>query len=213
MRMSDWSSDVCASDLRHRPDQVRRQPGEQQATLLEGLLDQPEVEHLQVAQPTVDQLAAAARRPRGEVALLDQPGGESASDRVQRGPGTDHAASDDQDIELTAVIRGGDQGAQGIRAELWTEGARLAHVASVSGLPDRRPAQARTRWPSEVRRSASIGWASRVAATRSGSRSATTTPSSVPRLARVRPSGSWIADPPMKSTGPHGPVKIGRANG
>jgi hypothetical protein len=36
---------------RHRPDQVRRQPGEQQPALLERLADQPEVEHLEVAQP------------------------------------------------------------------------------------------------------------------------------------------------------------------
>jgi hypothetical protein len=44
---------------RHRPDQVRGQAGEQQAALLEGLADQAEVEHLQVAQAAVDQLAAA----------------------------------------------------------------------------------------------------------------------------------------------------------
>ena len=50
---------------RHRPDQVRREPGEQQAALLQRLLDQPEVEHLEVAQAAVDQLAAAAAGARG----------------------------------------------------------------------------------------------------------------------------------------------------
>ena len=49
---------------RHRPDQVRREPGQQQAALLQRLADQPEVEHLEVAQPAVDQLAAAAAGAR-----------------------------------------------------------------------------------------------------------------------------------------------------
>ena len=59
---------------RHRAHQVRRQPGEQQAALLQRLADQAEVEHLEVAQAAVDQLAAAAAGAAGQVALLQQPG-------------------------------------------------------------------------------------------------------------------------------------------
>ena len=95
---------------RHRPDQVRREPGQQQAALLQGLAHQSEVEHLQVAQPTVDELAAARAGAGREVALLDQPGGQAAGRRVEGGAGTDDAAADDEQVEL-AVGSGGGQGA------------------------------------------------------------------------------------------------------
>ena len=86
---------------RHRPDQVRRQPGEQQAALLERLADQPEVEHLEVAQAAVDQLAAAAAGAAGQVALLQQAGVQAPGDGVERGADADDAAADDEDVELT----------------------------------------------------------------------------------------------------------------
>ena len=85
---------------RHRPDQVRRQPRQQQPALLEGLAHQPEVEHLQVAQPSVDQLAAARAGAGGQVALLDQPGRQPAGGRVQGGARPDDAAAHDQHVEL-----------------------------------------------------------------------------------------------------------------
>ena len=85
---------------RHRPDQVRREPGQQQAALLEGLPDQAEVEHLEVAQPAVDELAAAAAGAAGQVALLDQPGRQAAGHGVEGHPGADHSPADDQDVEL-----------------------------------------------------------------------------------------------------------------
>ena len=85
---------------RHRPDQVRREPGEQQAALLQRLLDQPEVEHLEVAQAAVHQLGRARRRAGGEVALLDQPDLEPARHRVERRSDADDPAADDQHVEL-----------------------------------------------------------------------------------------------------------------
>jgi hypothetical protein len=58
---------------RHRADQVRGEALQQQRALAQGLGDQPEVEHLEVAQPAVHELAAAAARAAGPVAGLDQP--------------------------------------------------------------------------------------------------------------------------------------------
>ena len=87
---------------RHRPHQVRRQPVEQQPALLERLADQAEVEHLEVAQPAVDQLAAAAAGAAGQVALLQQAGAEPAGHRVERDARADDTAADDEDVELVA---------------------------------------------------------------------------------------------------------------
>ncbi|BBX10916.1 hypothetical protein MAIC_57190 [Mycolicibacterium aichiense] len=81
-----------------RPHQVRRQLLQHQPTLGKRLGDQPEVEHLQIAQPSVDQFAGAAGRPGGEVARLNQAGPKAAGSGIQRGAGTDHAAADDQDV-------------------------------------------------------------------------------------------------------------------
>ena len=72
-------------DERHRLDQVRGELLDEQPAFLQRLGDQPEVEHLQVAQAAVDQLARAARRAGGEVAGLDQPDGQAAGRGVERG--------------------------------------------------------------------------------------------------------------------------------
>jgi hypothetical protein len=75
---------------------------QQQRTFTQRLGDQPEVEHLEVAQPAVDELAAAAAGATGPVTLLDQPGAQSAGDGVQRAARADHPAADDQQVELVA---------------------------------------------------------------------------------------------------------------
>ena len=85
---------------RHRPHEVRGEGLDEQTPLRQRLGDQPEVEHLQVAQAAVDQLAGAAGRAGGEVARLHQPHRQAPRGGVQRGPGPDHAAADDQDVEL-----------------------------------------------------------------------------------------------------------------
>ena len=51
----------------HRPHEVRRQPRQQQPPLAQGLVHELELEHLEVAQPAVDQLARPAGCPGGEV--------------------------------------------------------------------------------------------------------------------------------------------------
>ncbi len=99
---------------RDRPDQVRRQAGQQQAALLQRLADQREVEHLQVAQAAVDQLAAAAAGAAGVVALLQQRRGEPAADRVQGDADPDDPAADHQDVELVALVAAAHRG-QGLR--------------------------------------------------------------------------------------------------
>ena len=86
----------------HWPHEVRGQPGEQQAALLERLGDQPEVEHLQIAQSAVDELAAAAGGARGEVALLDEPGAQPAGHRVEGAARARDPASDDEHVEFLA---------------------------------------------------------------------------------------------------------------
>ncbi|OPZ49989.1 MAG: hypothetical protein BWY91_02931 [bacterium ADurb.BinA028] len=87
---------------RHRSHQVRGEAGEQQPALLERLGDEPEVEHLQVAQAAVDELAAAAGRARGEVALLDEPRAQAPGHRVQGAAGARHPTADDEDVEFLA---------------------------------------------------------------------------------------------------------------
>ena len=86
---------------RHGAYEVGREPRQQQAALLERLLDQREVEHLEVAQAAVDQLGRARRRAGGEVALLDQADLEAARDGVERRTDADDPAADDEDVELT----------------------------------------------------------------------------------------------------------------
>ena len=116
---------------RHRPDQVRGEPGEQQAALLQRLLDQREVEHLEVAQAAVHQLGRARRRAGGEVALLDQPDLEAARHRVQRRSDADDPAADDQHVELT-----GPELLERIGALIGIEGLGERHGASLSGAAE-----------------------------------------------------------------------------
>ncbi len=85
---------------RHRLDEVRRDPVEQQASLLQRLADQPEVEHLQVPQPAVDELARAARRAAGPVLSLDDRRPQAPSRRIHRGAGPDDTSSDNQHVQL-----------------------------------------------------------------------------------------------------------------
>ncbi len=84
---------------RHRLGQVRADLGEHQLAFVQRLADQPELEHLQVAQTAVEQLRRPGRGAGGDVAGLDQGHRETAGDGVQRGAGADHAAADDDHVE------------------------------------------------------------------------------------------------------------------
>ena len=89
-------------EKRHRPHQVRRQALQQQRPLPEGLCDQPEVEHLQVAQPAVYELAATTAGAAGPVTSLHQTRPQPPRDRVERRPAPHDPATDHQDVELGA---------------------------------------------------------------------------------------------------------------
>lgn len=91
---------------RHGLHQVRGQPLQQQPTLLQRLPYEREVEHLQITQPAMDQLARPARRAGSPVARLDQPGRESSCGRIQRRPGADHARPHDQHVQFALGQRG-----------------------------------------------------------------------------------------------------------
>ena len=67
---------------------------------MQRLADQPEVEHLQVAQAAVDQLARPARGAAGPVPRLDDRRGQAAGHGVEGAARADDAAADDQDVEL-----------------------------------------------------------------------------------------------------------------
>jgi hypothetical protein len=85
--------------------QVRGQPADEQAALVQRLAHQREVEHLQVAQPAVHELAGPAGRARGPVALLEQPDGQAAAGRVEGRAGAGDTAADDEDVEHGAAHR------------------------------------------------------------------------------------------------------------
>jgi hypothetical protein len=83
-----------------RPGQVRGQLADDQAALPQRLVHQPEVQHLQVAQAAVQQLAGPARRAAGEVAPVDQADPEAAGGGVEGSSRAHHATTHDQDVEL-----------------------------------------------------------------------------------------------------------------
>ncbi len=84
----------------HRAHQVGGDPLQQQPALLERLPYEREVEHLQIAQSAVDELAGAAGGARRPVAGLHETGRQSAGGRVQGGARADDAAADDQHVQF-----------------------------------------------------------------------------------------------------------------
>ena len=84
----------------HGSHEVGGKTSEEQPPFLEGFGDELEVEHLQVAQPPVDELAAATGGARGEVALFDESGGEASGHRVEGAASPRHAPADDEDVEF-----------------------------------------------------------------------------------------------------------------
>ena len=105
----------------HGLDQVGCELVDQQVALGEGLVDEVEVEHLQVAQAPVDQFRGAARRPARPVLGLHDADAQSAGGGLQCDAGAGHAAPDDEDVEAVVVAhlrqglgagRGGHDGRQ-----------------------------------------------------------------------------------------------------
>src|SRR5690606_2903546 len=85
------------------PHQVRREPGGEQSSFPQRLLDQAELQLLQVAQPAVDQLAGARRGTGGQVARLDEGDRQATGGGVERGPRPRDAPADDQHVETLAA--------------------------------------------------------------------------------------------------------------
>ncbi|MNW53111.1 hypothetical protein D3C74_306600 [compost metagenome] len=90
---------------RDRAHEVRREVLDEQVALGQRLVDQVEVEHLQVAQPAVDQLARPARRTGGPVLTLDDRGREPTGHGVEGDARSGHASADHEDVEL--LVRAG----------------------------------------------------------------------------------------------------------
>ena len=86
-------------DERQRAHEVRRERDHQLA-LEQRLAHEAEVEVLQVAQAAVDELARAARGPRGVVGALEQRDAVAARGGVERDAGAGDPAADDDDVEL-----------------------------------------------------------------------------------------------------------------
>jgi hypothetical protein len=78
---------------------VRGELLQAQPALLERFGDETEVEHLEVAQAAVHQLARAAGGAGREIARLDQTDRESAGRGVEGRAAADHSAADDEDVE------------------------------------------------------------------------------------------------------------------
>ena len=95
--------------LREHRDEERQQPHEvrgvaaQPLALAQGLVDEPDVAVLEVAQPAVDELRALRRRAAGEVVALDERGAQAAARGVEGHAGAGDAAADDEDVERRAA--------------------------------------------------------------------------------------------------------------
>src|SRR2546430_5823975 len=90
-----------------RPDDVRRDP-EERFALGERLGDEAELEILQVAKSTVDDLGGSRRGLRGKIALLDQQHLQAAPGGIARNSRAVDAAADDQQIVMLGVHAGVD---------------------------------------------------------------------------------------------------------
>src|SRR3546814_13676626 len=86
MRISDWSSDVCSSDLRREPGAQRRQQWLDQRLVLDVAVAAPlhSVVH-EAERPAVDVAHEAARGTAPAVVVVDQPPAMGAVDDIEIG--------------------------------------------------------------------------------------------------------------------------------
>ena len=78
-------------------DQVRGEL-EKQGALTQGLVNQPELELLQVADPPVDQLGGATRGALGKIILLEKDDGKTSQTRVASYAGSIDTAADHREV-------------------------------------------------------------------------------------------------------------------
>ena len=86
-------------------DQVRAEPIHHQVAFEQRLPDESEVELLEVAETTVEDLAGPRRRTAGEVVGLDQHHRQPAGHRVEGHAGTGDATADDHHVEVAGAER------------------------------------------------------------------------------------------------------------
>ena len=85
---------------RDAADQVRRRAVQQQITLAAEGGDGGDTDPTEVDQATVHQRAGPSGPATAPVTGVDQSDPEASGDRVERYPGTDDAATDDEDVEI-----------------------------------------------------------------------------------------------------------------
>ena len=83
----------------HGVDEMGRQALQKEGTFPEPFVDQPEVQHLEVPEAPVDELARLARRARGPVLRLHQPNRKTTRHRVQGHACTRYAAPYHEHVE------------------------------------------------------------------------------------------------------------------
>src|SRR3546814_14550785 len=112
MRISDWSSDVCSSDLQqreadlpfrpsvaHAGNDERHRPGqmlcriEDDGPFVQRLFDEAELAELQIAKPAVQQRGGGRRRAAAQRAAVSRANGQPASGGVPGGGGAVDAAA------------------------------------------------------------------------------------------------------------------------
>ena len=81
-----------------RFDEMRRN-AEQRFPLAQVEADQPQVEHLQISEPAVDDARRSGRRPAAEIPPLHEQDAQTAHGGVARDATADDAAADDCDVE------------------------------------------------------------------------------------------------------------------
>ena len=130
----------------------------QGAPLAVRLADQANVAETQVAQPAVHELRRGARRPRAEVARVDERDGEPFPRSVRGGRRSDHAAADHEQVERRPLER---LAAGGFRQSGFVH-AFLPHASTTStrakGAVSGRSSRAATTRSSGVVSSTSAPW-------------------------------------------------------
>ena len=96
---------VERQEKREAVHEVRGDVGGQGTPLVVGLAHEADVAEAQVAEPAVDELRRRARRPRAEVARVDEGHRETRAGCVGGRRRADHAPADDEQVERRARER------------------------------------------------------------------------------------------------------------
>ena len=87
-------------------DQMGGQTLQQKGAFSETLVDKPKVQHLEVPEPPVDELARPAGSARGPILRLNEAYGEAARHGIEGRAGTVYTSADHQHVELPGADPG-----------------------------------------------------------------------------------------------------------